>query len=133
MLGNPKKLHERWHKCSCGCSLDGDHNASVRVRFVQSKPSNRGMTQGKRYVGNYVLMTTAVLLRSGMMGNYHVPFWRAVEGVTPSLTLIIKNRSVGHPDFKAQLMSYAVAGVTDKPTPTASCRCGSMSLLVKLV
>jgi hypothetical protein len=22
------------------------------------------------------------------MGNYHVPFWRAVEGVTPSLTLI---------------------------------------------
>ena len=34
-------------------------------------------------------MTTAVLLRSGMMGNYHVPFCRAVEGVTPSLTLII--------------------------------------------
>ncbi|WP_293314331.1 hypothetical protein, partial [Microcoleus sp. PH2017_08_TRC_O_A] len=24
-----------------------------------------------------------------MMGNYHVPFWRAVEGATPSLTLII--------------------------------------------
>ena len=24
------------------------------------------------------------------MGNYHVPFWRAVEGVTPSLTLIIE-------------------------------------------
>jgi hypothetical protein len=23
------------------------------------------------------------------MGNYHVPFWRAVEEVTPSLTLII--------------------------------------------
>jgi hypothetical protein len=23
------------------------------------------------------------------MGNYHVPFWRAVEVVTPSLTLII--------------------------------------------
>jgi hypothetical protein len=34
-------------------------------------------------------MTTAVLLRSGMMGNYHVPFWRAVEEVTPSLALII--------------------------------------------
>ncbi|WP_293212107.1 MULTISPECIES: hypothetical protein, partial [unclassified Microcoleus] len=33
--------------------------------------------------------TTAVLLRSPMMGNYHVPFWRAVEGATPSLTLII--------------------------------------------
>ncbi|MEG4422275.1 hypothetical protein QUA70_27380 [Microcoleus sp. LAD1_D5] len=45
----------------------------------------------KRYVGNDVLMTTAVLLRSGMMGNYHVPFWRAVEEATPSLTLIILN------------------------------------------
>lgn len=47
------------------------------------------MGVGKRYVGNDVLMTTAVLLRSGMMGNYHVPFWRAVEEATPSLTLII--------------------------------------------
>lgn len=56
-----KKLHERWHKCECGCSLDRDHNAAI----------------------------------------------------------VIKNRSVGHPDFKAQLMSYAVAGVTEKPTPTA--------------
>jgi hypothetical protein len=26
------------------------------------------------------------------MGNYHVPFWRAVEGVTPSLTLILSTR-----------------------------------------
>ena len=33
-------------------------------------------------------MTVAVLLRSGMRGNYHVPFCRAVEGATPSLTLI---------------------------------------------
>ncbi len=24
------------------------------------------------------------------MGNYHVPFWRAVEEATPSLTLILK-------------------------------------------
>ena len=47
------------------------------------------MGLGKRYVGNDVLMTTAVLLRSGMMGNYHVPFWRAVKEATPSLTLII--------------------------------------------
>ena len=29
------------------------------------------------------------------MGNYHVPFWRAVEGVTPSLTLIILSRGLG--------------------------------------
>jgi hypothetical protein len=39
-------------------------------------------------------MTTAVLLRSGMMGNYHVPFWEAVEEATPSLTLIILNRAL---------------------------------------
>jgi len=41
-------------------------------------------------------MTTAVLLRSGMIGNYHVPFCRAVEGATPSLTLIIEKVGVGH-------------------------------------
>jgi hypothetical protein len=44
-------------------------------------------------------MTTAVILRSGMMGNYHVPFWRAVEEATPSLTLIILKlalSTVGH-------------------------------------
>jgi hypothetical protein len=40
-------------------------------------------------------MTTAVLLTSGMMGNYHVPFWRAVEEATPSLTLIIRNEGLG--------------------------------------
>ena len=61
------------------------------------------MGLGKRYVGDDVLMTTAVLLRSGMMGNYHVPFWRAVGEATPSLTLIIKNR--GAHGLKAQSMS----------------------------
>ena len=44
----------------------------------------------RRYFGD-VLMTIAVLLRSGVMGNYHAPFWRAVEGVTPSLTLILRD------------------------------------------
>ena len=61
------------------------------------------------------------------MGNYHVPFWRAVEEATPSLTLIIKNRAVGQSVLKAQLMSVseagarrratAIAGVAEKPTP----------------
>lgn len=27
----PKKLHERWHSCACGCSLDRDHNAAVNI------------------------------------------------------------------------------------------------------
>ena len=27
----PKKLHERWHSCLCGCSLDRDHNAAVNI------------------------------------------------------------------------------------------------------
>lgn len=28
----PKKLHERWHSCACGCSLDRDHNAAINVK-----------------------------------------------------------------------------------------------------
>jgi putative transposase len=31
--------------------------------------------------------------------------------------IIIKNRAVGHPVLKAQSMSEAIAGVTEKPTP----------------
>lgn len=27
----PKKLHERWHSCTCGCSLDRDHNAAIMI------------------------------------------------------------------------------------------------------
>jgi putative transposase len=30
----------------------------------------------------------------------------------------VKNRAEGHPVLKAQLMSYAVAGVAEKPTPS---------------
>jgi transposase len=31
--------------------------------------------------------------------------------------IVIKNRAVGQPALKAQSMSYAIAGVTEKPTP----------------
>jgi putative transposase len=27
-----KELEERWHECSCGCSLDRDHNAALNIR-----------------------------------------------------------------------------------------------------
>lgn len=27
-----KELEERWHRCSCGCSLDRDHNAAINVK-----------------------------------------------------------------------------------------------------
>ncbi|PSB40120.1 hypothetical protein C7B67_29050, partial [filamentous cyanobacterium Phorm 6] len=33
------------------------------------------------------------------------------------LLINIKNRAVGHPVLKAQLMSQAIAGVSEKPTP----------------
>jgi len=26
-----KELEERWHICSCGCSLDRDHNAAINI------------------------------------------------------------------------------------------------------
>jgi hypothetical protein len=42
-------------------------------------------------------MITALLVRSGMMGNYHVPFWRAVKGATPSLTLILSPHTLSLP------------------------------------
>lgn len=60
-------------------------------------------------------MTTAVLLRSGMMGNYHVPFWRAVEEVTPSLTLIIKRAGLDvFPAIKRRKGSIVIVGsITD--------------------
>ncbi len=49
-------------------------------------------------------MTTVIKLRSRMMGNYQVRFWRAVEGVTSSLTLIILELglcTVGHTGINA--------------------------------
>lgn len=27
-----KKLHERWHNCACGCSLNRDHNAALNIK-----------------------------------------------------------------------------------------------------
>lgn len=27
-----KDLSERWHECSCGCSLDRDHNAAINIK-----------------------------------------------------------------------------------------------------
>ena len=67
-------------------------------------------------------MTTAVLLRSGMKRNFHVPFWRAVEKVTSSLTLIImlyerakpkiesarvEVLNLNHPDLVAPILEIA--------------------------
>jgi putative transposase len=46
--------------------------------------------------------------------------------------IVIKNRAVGHPVFKAQLMSEAIAGVAQKPTPmvTACVGVGECHLLL---
>lgn len=39
-----KALEERWHECSCGCSLDRDHNAAINIlrlglRTVEKSPA----------------------------------------------------------------------------------------------
>ncbi len=49
------------------------------------------------------------------MRNYHIPFCRAVEVATPSLTLIIQNLAVGRTVFKTQRVTEALAGFADKP------------------
>ncbi|NET07606.1 MAG: hypothetical protein F6K16_23460 [Symploca sp. SIO2B6] len=62
-------------------------------------------------------MTTAVLLRSGMMRKYHVPFWRAVEGATPSLTLILKRVGLGmFPTIKRRRGNPVVVSSTTNST-----------------
>jgi hypothetical protein len=66
-------------------------------------------------------MTITVLLRSGMMENYHVPFWRAVEGVTPSLTLIVKRVGLDmFPTIKRRKGGITiVASITDDTSKEA--------------
>ncbi|MEH2419343.1 MAG: hypothetical protein V7K12_29745, partial [Nostoc sp.] len=75
---------------------------------------------------------TAVLLRSGMMGNYHVPFWRAVEGATPSLTLIILNLglgTVGHTGtFALDTSATLSAGASNASGETTSTLAGVILL-----
>ena len=61
-------------------------------------------------------MTTAVLLRSGMKRNFHVPFWRAVEKVTSSLTLIIL----------AAGLAVIVCGATVRAEQSKSVKPGAM-------
>lgn len=46
----PKKLHERWHSCQCGCSLDRDHNAAINIK--------------NRAVGHSVLKAKSLLSNS---------------------------------------------------------------------
>ncbi len=43
-----KELEERWHKCSCGCSLDRDHNAAkniLRLGLQASQKASRARTE----------------------------------------------------------------------------------------
>lgn len=38
----PKKLSDRWHSCSCGCSLSRDHNAALNVKkLAEGHPVNK--------------------------------------------------------------------------------------------
>ena len=63
-------------------------------------------------------MTTAVLLRSGMMGNYHVPFWRAVGEATPPLTLIILAKALRQAGIDLNTLGHREITLGDRPTST---------------
>ena len=64
-----------------------------------------------------MLLIKTVLLRSGMMGNYHVPFWRAVGVVTLSLTLILKRLGLDiFPSIKRRGGNLSVVGSIDNST-----------------
>ena len=71
-------------------------------------------------------MTTAVLLRSGMTRKCHVPFCRAVEGATLSLTLIKINhlallQKLGYTGkFRQQIKAWLKSGVIDQKVFTAT-------------
>ena len=61
----PKKLHQRWHSCSCGCELDRDHNAAINIR--------------NRAVGQPVLKAKSLLSDSRIvLEAYTVPVLRSV-------------------------------------------------------
>ncbi len=43
-----KELEERWHECSCGCSLDRDHNGALnilRLGLQATKTLSRARTE----------------------------------------------------------------------------------------
>jgi hypothetical protein len=40
------------------------------------------------------------------MGNYHVPFWRAVDRATSSLTLIILAKGIGNTDGQSGINAW---------------------------
>jgi putative transposase len=47
-----KELEERWHECSCGCSLDRDHNAAMNILRIglsgePIRPKRKTQTQAR--------------------------------------------------------------------------------------
>ena len=65
-------------------------------------------------------MTKAVSLRSGMIGNYHVPFCRAAERATSLLTLIVNAGIV---------ISQLGAAVIDPESSVLTCQLGGQMSL----
>jgi putative transposase len=45
----PKKLHIRWHSCSCGCQLDRDHNAAINIK---NRAVGHSVLKAKRLLSN---------------------------------------------------------------------------------
>ncbi|MFB2974038.1 zinc ribbon domain-containing protein [Aerosakkonema sp. BLCC-F183] len=45
----PKKLHVRWHSCSCGCELDRDRNAAINIK---NRAVGHSVLKAKRLLSN---------------------------------------------------------------------------------
>lgn len=70
----PKELHERWHNCNCGCSLDRDHNAAINI---MNRAEGHPVLKAKslRCDSRIVLEAHALTSKGGALGDVTQPLW----------------------------------------------------------
>jgi hypothetical protein len=72
--------------CPLVCYLPELHD---NPEYYSQKKTLPNLKKTHPHYGEIYSQVLQDVVKSGMMGNYHVPFWRSVEEETPSLTLII--------------------------------------------